>query len=306
MQTRKKPAASDLRKRRYTDKYFALPAIIWVAVATQIPFLVTIVFSFLKWNLVRPDQGIVWDWFENYKYFFYAGSKSGEFWQIVGQTFLLTAIALTACTFFGFLISLLLDHEIPFINVIRTLVLGPFFVMSTTTGVIWKVTILNMTFGWYAVICRALGLPILDFLSDYSLPLVAFLFVWQWMPFFILVILGGLQSISEEIIESANIDGANWWVTTFKIKLPMIVNHVSVAVMLGMIFLVKEFGLIHVTTQGGPGHSSYTLAYYIYEQMFVTKRVGRAATISVCTVLIVLIVVNLLYRSIKRRSELYS
>ncbi|MEA4898024.1 carbohydrate ABC transporter permease [Bacillota bacterium Meth-B3] len=298
-------ARPDPRKRRYTDKYFALPAVVWIAITTQIPFIATVVFSMVHWNLVRPDQGVKFAKLENYAYYFW-GYGSAEFWAITGQTLLLVVIALAGCTIFGFLLSLLLDHQLPGINVVRTLILGPFFVMSTTTGVIWKVTILNMTFGWYALISGALGLPLVDFLSHHSLSLIAFLFIWQWMPFFVLIILGGLQSLPGEVLESANIDGANWFVTTFNIKLPMIMNHMQTAIMLGLIFLIKEFGLILVTTAGGPGKSSYSLAYYIYDIVFTSKRVGRAATISVLTVLIVTFAVNALSKAIKRRSEMLS
>lgn len=294
-------------RRKYTDKYFALPAIVWVAITTQIPFIATIVLSLTKWNLVRPDLGIEFNGLDNYTYFFWENARSSpEFWQIVLQTFQMTFFSLAACSVFGFLIALMLDHKIPLINVARTLFLGPFFVMSTTTGVIWKVTILNMTFGWYARIATALGLPVLDFLSDYPIQLNAFLFTWQWMPFFVLIILGGLQSVPEEILESADLDGCNWWSRTFRIKLPMIINHMSVAIMLGLIFLSKEYGLILVTTAGGPGKSSYTLPYYIRDQLFVSKQVGRAATISVIMVVIMLVLVSFLYRRIQKRVELYS
>ena len=294
-------------KHRYTDKYFAIPAIIFVAITTQIPFIATIVLSLTKWNLVRPDLGIGFNGLSNYSYFFWENARSSpEFWMIVLQTLQMTLISLVACTVFGFLVALLLDYDIPFINVARTLVLGPFFVMSTTTGVIWKVTILNMTFGWYARIATALGLPVLDFLSDYPVQLNAFLFTWQWMPFFVLIILGGLQSVSSEILESAHLDGCNWFTMTFRIKLPMIINHISVAIMLGLIFLSKEYGLILVTTAGGPGKSSYTLAYYIRDQLFVSKQVGRGASISVIMVAIMLIAVNFLYRRIRKRIDLYS
>ena len=294
-------------KHRYTDKYFALPAILFVAITTQIPFLATIILSLTRWNLVRPDLGINFNGLGNYAYFFWDNARSSpEFWQITLQTIQMTLYSLAACAIFGFLIALLLDNRIPFINVARTLVLGPFFVMSTTTGVIWKVTILNMTFGWYASIARALGLPVVDFLSDYPIWLNAFLFTWQWMPFFVLIILGGLQSVSGEILESANLDGCNWFDMTFRIKLPMIMNHISVAIMLGLIFLSKEYGLILVTTAGGPGKSSYTLAYYIRDQLFVSKQVGRGASISVIMVAIMLVAVNFIYRRIKKRVDMYS
>jgi len=293
-----------LVKKRYTDKYFALPAVLWVAITTQVPFLLTIIFSLLKWNMSRPDLGIKFNWLNNYAYYLW-GFGASEFWIITWQTLVLTAISLIACTFFGFLVALLLDHDIAGINVVRTLILGPFFVMSTASGVVWKVTILNTTFGWYGAICRMIGVTPVDFISYHSLPLIAFLFVWQWMPFFVLVILAGLQGISQEVLESARIDGCNWGVMTFRIKLPMILNHMQVAIMLGMIFIIKEFGLILVTTAGGPGTRSYTLPFYIYKIVFSANQVGRAATVAVITVLITLVAVQLLYRAIKRRRALY-
>lgn len=293
-----------LVKKRYTDKYFALPAVLWVAITTQVPFLLTIIFSLLKWNMSRPDLGIKFYWLNNYAYYLW-GFGASEFWIITWQTLVLTAISLIACTFFGFLVALLLDHDIAGINVVRTLILGPFFVMSTASGVVWKVTILNTTFGWYGAICRMIGVTPVDFISYHSLPLIAFLFVWQWMPFFVLVILAGLQGISQEVLESARIDGCNWGVMTFRIKLPMILNHMQVAIMLGMIFIIKEFGLILVTTAGGPGTRSYTLPFYIYKIVFSANQVGRAATVAVITVLITLVAVQLLYRAIKRRRALY-
>lgn len=294
----------NLKKRRYTDKYFALPAIIWVAVTTQIPFIITLGFSTLRWNLSRPDLGIRFYWLNNYSYYFW-GFGSGEFWTVVLQTVLLTLTALIACTAGGFLIALLLDNKVPAINVVRTLVLGPFFVMSTASGVIWKTTILNTTFGWYGVICKALGITSVDFISYFSLQLIAFLFTWQWMPFFVLVILSGLQGISHEVLESAKLDGCNWFVLTFRIKLPMILNHMQVAIMLGMIFIVKEFGLILVTTAGGPGIRSYTLPFYVYKIVFSGNQVGRGATVATITVVITIFAVQMLYRAIKRRRALY-
>ncbi len=293
-----------LRKRRLTDKYFALPAVLWVAITTQVPFILTIIFSFLRWRTNRPDLGVKFNWLNNYSYYLW-GSGSGEFWIITWQTILLTVVSLLACTFFGFLLSLLLDHDIPGINVVRTLILGPFFVMSTASGVVWKVTILNTTFGWYGYICRLIGVAPVDFISYHSLPLIGFLLVWQWMPFFVLVILAGLQGISQEVLESARIDGCNWGVMTFRIKLPMILNHMQVAIMLGLIFIIKEYGLILVTTAGGPGTRSYTLPFFVYEIVYSAKDVGRAATVAVITVMITLLTVQLLYRAIKKRRAMY-
>jgi ABC-type sugar transport system permease subunit len=215
-------------------------------------------------------------------------------------------MTLLLCSFFGFLLALLLDHRIPGINIARTLILGPFFVMSTASGVIWKTTFFNTTFGWYGVIVKALGMTPVDWISYHPLAVVILLFTWQWMPFFILVLLAGLQGLDQEILDCSRIDGANWFQSIFKIKLPLVMNHLRVAIMLGLVFIIKEFGLILTTTAGGPGTRSMTLPYYVYQQVFSANNVGRAGALAAMTVLLTLGLVNLIYRSIERRKAVYN
>lgn len=293
--------------KKNKDWFFLLPGMIVVAVVTQVPFLLTLIFSTLRWNLARPDLPIKFYGFKNFWYFLRIRDfpELPEFYAIVWQTVLITVSALTLCTVVGFLLSLLLDRAIPGVNVARTLILGPFFVMSTASGVIWKTTILNTTFGWYGVIAKALGFTPVDLLSYHPIAVIVGLFSWRWMPFFVLVMLAGLQSIPGEIVDSMKVDGANWWHATFSVKLPMIRKHISVAMMLGLIFIVKEFGLILVTTAGGPGTRSYTLPYAVYMQVFNASNVGRAGALAAITVILTLIGINILYRSIQKRSAIY-
>ncbi len=124
------------------DWVFVLPAILVVAVMTQIPFILTIVYSTLRWNLARPDMPIKFAGIDNYLYYLRIANwkEMPEFYSIVWQTVLITGLTLALCTIAGFLMSLLLDTAVPGVNFARTLILGPFFVMSTASGVIWKTT----------------------------------------------------------------------------------------------------------------------------------------------------------------------
>ncbi len=293
--------------KKKKDWVFLLPAVVVVVVMTQVPFLLTIVYSTLKWNLARPDLKVKFSGLANYFYFLKIEDirHLPEFYSILWQTILITGSVLIICTFVGFMFSLLLDHRLPGINIARTLILGPFFVMSTASGVIWKTTIFNTTFGWYGVIADFLGFAPVDLLSYYPIPVIVFLFSWQWMPFFVLVILAGLQGIPDQLIDSMKIDGVNAFQSTFLIKLPLIKNHMRVAVMLGLIFIVKEFGLILVTTAGGPGTRSYTLPYAVYMQVFNASNVGRAGALATMTVILTLVTVNLLYKTIKKQGAMY-
>ena len=284
------------QSQRHTDYQYLIPGIVVVAVMTQIPFLITIIYSFIKWNLSRPDIPKVFAWFSNYWFFL----KNSEFWQILWQTIEITGISLGLCTILGFLLALLLDNDIPFINIARTLILGPFFVMSTASGVIWKTTIFNTIFGWYGVFTQKLNLTPVDWISYHPIGVIILLFIWQWMPFFVLILLAGLQGISKDLIDCMHIDGVNWFQGTFLIKLPLISNQVRVSVMLGLVFLIKEFGLILVTTNGGPGKSSYTLPFYVYYQTVYSNQVGRAGALAVMTVALTLVLIRVLYSKIKR------
>jgi ABC-type sugar transport system permease subunit len=152
---------------------------------------------------------------------------------------------------------------------------------------------------------KSLGFTPVDLVSYHPLAVIIVLFTWQWMPFFILVLLAGLQGIPNDLIDSMKIDGVNWFQGIFGIKLPLIMTHMRVAIMLGLVFIIKEFGLILVTTAGGPGTRSYTLPYAVYMQIFSANNVGRAGALATMTVLLTLVLVNLIYRSIVKRNTQY-
>lgn len=289
------------------DRIYVIPAIVIVATMTQIPFLLTVIYSTLRWNLARPDLAVKFDGLKNFWHFFRMPyfPELPEFYKIVWQTVFMTGGTLVLCTVVGFLLAILFDHRVPGINIARTLILGPFFVMSTASGVIWKTTIFNTTFGWYGVIARSLGLQPVDLLSNYPMAVIILLFTWRWMPFFILVMLAGLQSIPDDLIDATKIDGANWIQSTFHVKLAVISQHVTVAIMLGLIFIVKEFGLILVTTAGGPGTSTYNLPFAVYMQVFNASNVGRAGALATITVILSLLAVSVVYRFLKKQRTLY-
>lgn len=286
-----------VKKTKSKVNMLLIPGIIVVAVTTQVPFLLTIIYSTLKWNLVRPDLGAKFVGFRN----FADVLSNKEFYSVVLNTIILTGLSLALCTLIGIVFSLLLNRQLPGVNIIRTLMLGPFFVMPTVTGIIWKTLILDGSFGWLGHISNIFNIQLPDLFSTFPLYMIMLLIVWQWAPFFVLVILAGFQGISSEIVDSSKVDGANWFQSLIHIKIPMIFNHIQVAVMLGLIFIVKEFALIYVTTAGGPGVRSNNLAYYVFKIVFYGSDVGRAAAVAVIYVIITLIVLNLLYRAVQKR-----
>jgi sorbitol/mannitol transport system permease protein len=276
-----------------------LPAAIIVALVTQVPLIVTLVLSVVKWIVVRPDLGINFVGLSNYIQIF----TTPEFYSIVLNTILLTLVSIACCTILGIAFAHMLNRRFPGVNLARTIMIAPFFVMDAVAGIIWKTLMLHPSFGINGLIASWLGIAPTDFLGKHSLLTIILLVVWQWTPFFVLILLAGFESISEELIDSAKVDGANAFRTLFQIKIPAIAAHIEVAIMLGLIFILKTFGLIYVTTAGGPGISSTNLPYIVYRTGFYRWDVGRAAAMAVTTVILTLVAITALFGFVRRKTN---
>jgi sorbitol/mannitol transport system permease protein len=285
----------ELRRRR--SRFLSLPAILVVAVVTQAPILATLGLSLIRWIVIRPDLGITFIGLDNYAELF----SSRDFYEVVLNTDVITVVSLAVCTALGILFGLMLNHDFPGVNIVRTLIISPFFVMDAVAGIVWRTMLLNSSFGWNGYFASLLGVGPFDFFGVHSLLTITVLIVWQWTPFFVLILLAGFQNIPPEILDSARVDGIGWLKELVFIRLPVIMNHIEVAVLLGLIFVLKAFGLIFVTTRGGPGYSSANLPYYVYKTAFLGWDVGHAAAVAVVTVAITLIAIVALFRWFRRR-----
>lgn len=276
-----------------------IPAFIVVALVTQIPLAVTLGLSVVRWIVVRPDLKISFVGIGNYIQIL----TNPEFLAIVWNTFVLTVVSIIVCATLGMAIALLLNRPFPGVNIVRTIIISPFFVMDAVAGIVWKTLMLHPSFGINSVIAHLFGVNPVDFLGHHPMMTVIILVVWQWTPFFVLIQLAGLQSIPEEILESAKIDGAAWLRTILQIKIPAIANHIEVAVMLGLIFILKVFGLIYVTTSGGPGIASTNLSFIVYRTGFYRWDVGVATAMAVVSVILTLIVIMNLFKFVRRQTK---
>jgi ABC-type sugar transport systems, permease components len=269
------------------------PGLLVVLVVTQIPFLVTIVLSFMNWNVRRPDLRPSFAGVDNYTYLL----NDSDFYQVLLNTAVITGCSLLLGMLLAFLLALAFNRDFRGVSVARSILVMPYFVMEPVIGIVWKTLILSPTFGVTAVISRFFGMdPISFFDTRHALWTIVMLCVWQWTPFLFLILLSGLQSLPEEVLEAAKVDGAGWFQTLWLFKIPLMKPYFKVAGMFGLINLLKVFGIIFVTTQGGPGIASANLPYYVYRTGFYDWQVGRAAAISVVMVIITLVFVGFMNR----------
>ena len=263
-----------------------IPALIFMLIMTQIPFLLAIWFSLHSWNLLNPSEGFPFVGLSNYIHEFVADPS---FWPVIGQTIILvfgaTALALVG----GTVLALLLDRQFIGRNVLRGLATIPFLVTPAAMAINWKNLFLSPNFGIVDWLLHSLGFHIVAWFSAVPLESIMLILAWEWTPFVMLVILAGLQSIPDEIYEAAKVDGANDFMTFWRITLPMLQKAYQIALLFGTIFIFQTFGEIFLTTAGGPGTATMTLPFYTYQTAFISDQIGLAAALGVIGVVLAII-----------------
>lgn len=278
-------------------KFLSTPTLIFLIIITQVPFAVTIYYSFQNWNLLRPGN-IQWIGFRNYGRAF----QNADMLQILGNTLVLS-ISVVIITFIaGTLLALLLNRPFRGQGLARTLLITPFLVMPVVTAVLWKNVILHPVFGLSGFFLNFFGLESVDWLSQYAMPSIIAIVSWQWIPFVMLILLAGLQSLPGSILEAANIDGAGGWALFRYIILPHLKRYIEIALLLEVIFILNIFGQIFVVTSGGPGIATTNLPFEIYKEAFLRWNISRASAFGVLAVILANLVVLLFLRVLRRQN----
>nr|WP_090275621.1 sugar ABC transporter permease [Mycolicibacterium komanii]CRL68630.1 sugar ABC transporter permease [Mycolicibacterium komanii] len=270
-----------------------LPALIFMIVVTQIPFLFTLYYSTLSWNLVRPGSrkfiGL-----QNYV----TVAKDSQFWTVALNTVILIVGVVLLSAFFGLLLALLLDRAFLGRGIVRTLLITPFLVTPVAAALIWKTTILDPNNGILNWVMSLVGIERIDWIGRFPLSMVMVMLIWQWTPFMMLLILAGLQSMPRDILEAGRVDGANAFQLFRELTLPHLRRFIELGVVLGAIFLVNTFDAIYMMTQGGPGIASANLPFYIYQRAFLGFDIGQAAAMGVVVVIFTMIIASFALRLI--------
>jgi len=258
------------------------PAIVFAVVVTQAPFALTIWFSLQKWNLLRPENSR-FNGIGNYIDIL----TRGDFISALIVTVVLTFSSVTAALLIGLGLADLVNQQFPGRNIVRTLLITPFLVMPVVAALGWKTTLLNPVFGIVDWAMTSVGLPRVDWFAEFPLVGIIVIIVWRWAPFMMLILLAGLQALSDEVREASKVDGATTWQEFRFIVLPHLRSYMQLSVLLGTIYILSEFDTIYMTTQGGPGDRTTNLPYLIYQQVFVSSDVGHASAMGVLVVVIV-------------------
>lgn len=289
--TATKVVHAEQKRKIRLSRALIMPALIFSIVLTQIPFLVTIVFSTLNWNLLKPSE-FKFAWFQNYITVF----QKGDLLPAIIATVGITSLAVIFSVIFGLLLAVLLDRKFRGQALARTLLITPFLLMPAAASLIWKYSMFDNNVGILSWISNALGMKPIEWTTDFPFLTVVIMLTWQYTPFMMLILLAGLQSQSREVLEASSVDGAGAWRTFQWITLPHLRRYVEIAVLLGTIMLLQIFDPIAIMTKGTGG--TKTLSYLLYERAFVGLDVGQAAAYGVVTVVLTIIVATFALRNL--------
>jgi sorbitol/mannitol transport system permease protein len=275
-----------------------LPALIFLIIVTQLPFVVTLVISFLNWNSLRPDQtgfaGV-----ENYVEVL----TNADLRQAIFTTIVLTVSVVLASLAIGLGLALLLDKKFIGRGLARTLLIAPFLVVPVAAALIWKHALLNPTYGlingtltWIWSLFGSTTPPQPDLLSQAPLTAVILSLVWQWTPFMMLILLAGLQSRPMDTVEAAQMDGASPWDIFAHLTLPHLRQYLELGGLLGAIYIVQNFDAVFTLTSGGLGTAN--LPYAVYQTFYFANEYGLASAAGVVVVIGTIIVATFALRTV--------
>ena len=288
--------------RKTTPYLFLLPALILILFFFLIPLVETVIISFQKYVLYEPYD-IRFIGLGNYRRAFF---DDPDFWLSMKNSIIWTGGSLLFQFILGFGLALLLNEPFKGRGIYQSVIFLPWAVPGFLIGITWR-WMYNARFGVINDILLKLGIinrPI-AFLSlpNKSLLAVIVANIWFGIPFFAIMILSGLQAISPQLYEAAEIDGAGTFSRFFYITLPLLRHVIVVAVILRMIWIFNFADLIYIMTQGGPMNTSQILTTYIFFRAYASMDFGYAAALSVIAVGILLAMSLLLLKITRFESE---
>ena len=305
VKTRASPFTAPAVTRRLADhqigRLLVLPALIFAILVTQVPFLLTVWYSLQRWNLNRPERR-AFVGLDNYVFLI---TRDPAFLEAIRNTVVFVVGSVLASLALGLLYAELVNHRFPGRGIVRTMLITPFLIMPAAAALTWKNQLLNPNYGVvdWAINTALPGNPGPSWLDNFPMFSIIAVVVWRWAPFMMLILLAGMQSISEEVREAARVDGATARQEFLDITLPQLWRFMQLGGLLGTVFIVQEIDPIFMMTRGGPGDATTTLPYLVYEKARESFDIGRGAALGVIVVLISIVAITFLVRLLDRMLE---
>ncbi|MEE8736050.1 MAG: sugar ABC transporter permease [Bifidobacterium subtile] len=256
------------------------------------------IYSFTKYSGIGKAR---FNGFDNYSRLL----RDAIFWKSLANTAIIFIVASLLLLVLSFLLALLLNNKLKFVDVSKALIFSPAIIAPIIVGIIW-VYIFDPKIGVVNGIFHAIGAGGMaqkwiggTVLSPYS---IAFIYFWQQLGYLTTIFIAGLKMIPEEVMEAVRVDGANAWQSMIHVTIPMMRSTISTVVVLIITGIFKIFEIVQQTTGGGPNHMSETLVTYSYSMTFQSGEYGYGMSIATVTFLISLAITGIYFLFSRERS----
>ena len=275
------------------------PALILYLLFIIVPTVSSVYYSFTSWDGISPNIKFIG--LANYKEIF----TSARFGNALKNTIILTIFISVLENVFALALAVLVDNVRWGKNFFRSAFYIPVLISGIVSGFIWKI-MYNYNFGAINSILTQIGMGNFkqDWLGNTSLTLIMIgvVLVWKGAGYYMIIYLASLQSVSTDVIEAAEIDGASPWQRFRMITIPLISGAFTINFTLSLINGLKVFDQINVMTDGGPGFTSETLVYLLYKVGFTEGRQGFGTAVGIM-LLFIIIILNTIQQKFLRSRE---
>ena len=276
---------------------FIVPSLVFVSVFTLYPILESFRLSFYRMILTLPWLGQKMVGWENYIDLW----TDPVAWQALRTTLVFVGVTVPSELLVGLGMALVMNEAFRGRGVVRAIVLIPWAIPTVVSSQMWRF-IFNDRYGLFNFILfvgdtAQYVAPLAD--PQFAMLAIMAAEIWKTAPFAALIILAGLQTISDEVYEAASIDGANSWQKFRHVTLPLLWPALLLALLFRTIDALRVFDLVFVMTQGGPADATNVLQFYGYKKTFAEGMIGYGSTIAVTVFMISLILALAYLRALK-------
>lgn len=278
-------------RERHCAFWFLLPSALLLLVFVLWPMLYSAIMSFFNWD---PLKGANFIGIKNY-----IKLISDELWRTsLINTIFYIILNVPLIILFALAMSELIvafTKQSAFLSkLFKSVYFLPAVLSLVATSIAWRY-LLNTNTGSINGILFTLGLKPVGWFTNSKLAMLSIVIIttWRWAGYYMVMLVAGRLSISEEYYEAASIDGASSWRKFISITLPLIAPVIYVIALMSVIGSFQEFDLFYMITSGGPGTSTYVTGLYLYEAAFTSRKMGYACAMAVVLFVIVFVLTML-------------
>lgn len=284
------------KKKKRILLMFIIPALVFYLIFWIAPVLMSFFYGLTDWNGLGEANYVG---FANFKFLF----KDGTLFNAMRNTVMYALVVVIWGNVQALALALLLNMKLKARGAFRTIFYIPALFSTIVVAFIWSYVYAPYYGMLYEVLGKVGTGQNLNLLGSTGTALIAVAFVetWKTSGTMTIIYLAGLQSIPEEVMESARIDGCTAWQSTARVKIPMLANTITINVMLGLINGFKSFDYVFALTGGGPGTSSSTLMYTIYKMAFMEGQFGKAEALAAFAFMFILLISMIALKIMKRK-----